>query len=125
MCIRDSCRAARLGKRPARRRLGAAQPSGPAAGGGFTAASPRPGLFVDGSTPLYPNEGEGVRPPRWRRYQVSMQGRFLPLRGPGGGAAWSADMIQRRDSAGSITSSSSKWLAVFSALPRSYDFATS
>jgi hypothetical protein len=37
-----------------------------------------------------------------------MQGRFFPERGAGGGAERSAFEIQARESAGSITSSSSK-----------------
>lgn len=41
-------------------------------------------------------------------YHVSMQGRFLPGRGAGGGAERSAAMIQSREAAGSITSSISK-----------------
>ena len=51
------------------------------------------------------------------RYQVSMLGRFLPARGDGGGDAASAVVIQRRESAGSITSSNSKCDAAFSPLP--------
>ena len=43
-----------------------------------------------------------------RIYHVSMQGRFLPGRGAGGGAERSAAMIQSREAAGSITSSISK-----------------
>lgn len=41
-------------------------------------------------------------------YHVSMQGRFLPPRGAGGGEDRSAAMIQSREAAGSITSSISK-----------------
>jgi hypothetical protein len=39
---------------------------------------------------------------------VSIDGRFFPVRGGGGGTDRNADTIQRRDSAGSITSSISK-----------------
>ena len=46
-----------------------------------------------------------------------MQGRFLPVRGGGGGTEPRAVVIQRRESAGSITSSISKYVAVLSALP--------
>ena len=53
------------------------------------------------------------------RYQVSMQGRFLPARGGTGGAERRPAMIRARVSAGSITSSISKCIAMLSALPRS------
>src|SRR5690606_26252766 len=52
-------------------------------------------------------------------HHVSMWGRFLPVRGAVGAAA-KALAIQRRESAGSITSSISKWLAELIALPCSY-----
>ncbi len=61
----------------------------------------------------------------WRHgHHVSMQGRFLPLRGGGGGQALSPSTIQRRVSAGSITSSISNREAVLIALPCSYMPAT-
>src|SRR5580658_1770124 len=53
-------------------------------------------------------------------YQVSMQGRFLPVRGGGGGEDRSPALIQRRDSTGSITSSISKCDAVLTAFPCRY-----
>ena len=71
----------------------------------------------------------GIAPPRRERaapaeeprcaagHQVSMQLRFFPVRGGGGGAARSASTTLRRDSAGSITSSISKAVATFRALP--------
>lgn len=52
-------------------------------------------------------------------HQVSIEGRFFPVRGGTGGIARRASVIHRRDSAGSITSSISKCEAVFTALPRS------
>lgn len=61
----------------------------------------------------------------WRcGHHVSMQGRFLPVRGGGGGQALSPSTIQRRVSAGSITSSISNSEAVLIALPCSYMPAT-
>ena len=49
-----------------------------------------------------------------------MQLRFLPVRGHAGpGHDANAPATRARDSAGSITSSISKWLAVLVALPRS------
>lgn len=57
-------------------------------------------------------------------HHVSMHGRFLPLRGGGGGQARSPSTIQRRVSAGSITSSISNSEAVLIALPCSYMPAT-
>src|SRR5690606_11125657 len=69
---------------------------------------------------------DGARKPRHaplrRCHQVSTHGRFLPepgARGAGGGTERSALATRARDSAGSITSSISKWLAVLIALPRS------
>ena len=50
-------------------------------------------------------------------YQVSMQGRFFPVRGGVGGADRKPAMIHLRDSIGSITSSISKCEAVLTALP--------
>ncbi len=52
-------------------------------------------------------------------YQVSMQGRFLAPPRFGAGTERRPRETQRRDSIGSITSSISKWEAVFTALPRS------
>jgi uncharacterized damage-inducible protein DinB len=52
-----------------------------------------------------------------RAYQVSMQGRFLPVRASGGGAERSPEAIHRRESAGSITSSISKVEATLTAFP--------
>jgi hypothetical protein len=40
-----------------------------------------------------------------------MLGRFLPTLAAGAGAAANAALIQRRDSAGSMTSTITKWLA--------------
>ncbi len=53
-------------------------------------------------------QGRSVAPVAHAAYHVSMQGRFLPERGAGGGAERSAAMIQSREAAGSITSSISK-----------------
>ena len=68
----------------------------------------------------------GRRPPRADRpallsgaYQVSTNGRFLPVRAGGGGALRSPCRSRPRVSAGSITSSISKYVATFTALPRS------
>ena len=57
-------------------------------------------------------------------HQVSTQGRFLPVRGGGGGQARRPSTIQRRVSAGSMTSSISNRDAVLIALPCSYMPAT-
>ncbi len=57
-------------------------------------------------------------------HQVSMHGRFLAVRGSGGGHARSPSTIQRRVSAGSMTSSISNTVAVLSAFPCSYMSAT-
>jgi hypothetical protein len=54
---------------------------------------------------------------RRRPYQLSMNGRFLPVRGVTGGVACSAVMIHARESAGSITSSISPCAAMLTALP--------
>src|SRR5947209_1389656 len=51
------------------------------------------------------------------RYQVSTQGRFLPSLAVGSGAARITAEIVDLVSAGSMTSSISKWLAALSALP--------
>src|SRR5271168_890508 len=86
------------------------------------------------SEPIYPSEGRCrayVRavdnlenlpnlladPAPSAAHQVSTHGRFLPLRGGGGAAERRPALIHRRDSAGSITSSISKWDAVFTAFP--------
>jgi predicted transcriptional regulator len=50
-------------------------------------------------------------------HHVSTHGRFLCVRRGGGGTAFSKLRIHRRDSAGSMTSSISKCVAVLSALP--------
>ena len=57
-------------------------------------------------------------------YHPSTQARFLPCRTGRGGTERSPATIQRRVSAGSITSSTWKWLPVLSALPMSYSSAT-
>src|SRR6185369_4523354 len=50
-------------------------------------------------------------------HHVSTHGRFFPVRAGGGGTERSAVVIQRRDSAGSITSSISKYVAKLTAFP--------
>ena len=57
-------------------------------------------------------------------HQVSTCGRFLCVRAGAGGMLRNPATIQALDSAGSITSSSSKCEAMFTALPRSYIPAT-
>jgi len=57
-------------------------------------------------------------------HHASIHASFLPVRFGGGGTERKAAMIQRRVSAGSITSSNSSSVAAASALPRSYMRAT-
>src|SRR5262249_60033246 len=82
---------------------------------------------VDHPVHQFPNPTEAVEQdstavhagvlPHEHRHHVSMLGRFFPRAAARGGDSASIVMIQRRESAGSMTSSISKWLAVFSALP--------
>ena len=67
------------------------------------------------------------KPMIWRErlfHQVSMQVRFLWIRGAGGGIDRRALAMVWRESAGSITSSISKCEAILMALPCSYAFLT-
>ena len=57
-------------------------------------------------------------------HHPSTQGRFFPSRGATGGIDRRPATIQRRVSAGSITSSTSHRDPAFRALPRSYNSAT-
>jgi hypothetical protein len=74
----------------------------------------------DGASVSGREHGDGTSPAdASEAHQVSIDGRFLPVRGGTGGIERIAEQIHRRDSAGSITSSISKCDAVFTALPRS------
>ena len=69
---------------------------------------PEPGRQLHGAGDGDDDRHADERATPGRDHQVSMLGRFLPARGSGAGAASSRAVIQRRVSAGSMTSSISK-----------------